>query len=87
LIITIAFVVGENLCLSDLRGFTFETEGPRFRAVCIWSFSRASDIHPAGNGYSVLFRASERGEEEEWHPYSVTPLRVHVDSLTATGYG
>ena len=34
----------------------------------------------------TLYRAGERegGEEEEWHPASITLLLVQVDALTAT---
>ena len=43
-------------------------------------------VYTAGNGHSAHFRTGEGegGEEEEWHPTSVTPLPVQVGSLTAT---
>ena len=44
-------------------------------------------VHAAVTGYLVLLRAGEgegRGEEGEWRLASVTPMSVHVGSLTAT---
>jgi len=37
-------------------------------------------FHPGGKGCSSLFRAGEGkgSEKEEWHPISITPLRVKL---------
>jgi len=48
--------------------------------------SKTPSVHPAINGHSAIFRAGGHygDEEEEWHPTSIAPFLVQIDSLTAT---
>jgi len=64
-----------------MRELAVGTEGFGLRTInCGLNCSEAFSVHPAGNGYSGLFKAGEGegGEEAD------TPSQLHLGFLTAT---
>jgi len=59
---------------------------PDFTSACARDFSKTPSVESAVKKYPTPFRAGEGedGEEEEWHPKTVTTLPVQVGSPTAT---
>jgi len=57
-------------------------QGPELKTGCRKNVSKTPIVYPAENGSPGFVRVEEGEGGEEWHPTSVTPMPVQVNSFT-----
>ena len=67
-----------GIVVEELKHLLLALKVPFPRRLVGAIFLKTISVHPVGNVWPTLVRAGGGGENEEWHPTSVTPLSAQA---------